>query len=230
MVSIRNLKDMKDVVRDKDWFFKAEDRPLYFMHRASFKTDEDRKAAEKAGLRYDITEIPAGNLGTEFTKTLGHYHPNPPGRGISYPEVYQVLEGEATYILQKRGLGGVVIDVIAVHADKGDIVIIPPDYGHVTVNPGRKTLKMANWVFTDFESDYSDYLKLGGAAYHLLTDRSLAPNRLYKQLPPARILPCPDFRSVFAAGDMYELVDELHSLQFLERPESHSLLFRFARK
>ena len=40
-------------------------------------------------------------LGLEYTKTVGHYHPQIPGTDISYPEIYQVLEGSATYLLQK---------------------------------------------------------------------------------------------------------------------------------
>ena len=40
-------------------------------------------------------------LGSEYVKTVGHYHPPVPGTDVSYPEIYQVLDGSATYLLQK---------------------------------------------------------------------------------------------------------------------------------
>jgi|GEM_PF-2282682 glucose-6-phosphate isomerase len=40
-------------------------------------------------------------MGLEFVKTCGHYHPpvNPKLR-YTYPEMYEVLEGDAHYLLQ----------------------------------------------------------------------------------------------------------------------------------
>lgn len=95
------------------------------------------------GLRYDITVIPPAKFGKEYVKTAGHYHPKAPKSDVSYTEIYQVLEGSATYLLQKAGRKGRVLDVAVVEAEKGDIVFIPPDYGHITINRSDKVLKMA---------------------------------------------------------------------------------------
>ena len=72
---------------------------------------------------------------------------------ITFPEIYEVLGGEATYILQKPDGEG-IDDVILIKAGAGDKVIIPPGYGHLTINASNKVLKMANWVARDFESIY----------------------------------------------------------------------------
>jgi glucose-6-phosphate isomerase, archaeal len=42
-----------------------------------------------------------------------------------------VLEGKAHFLLQKKTLA----DLVLVLATTGDIVLISPGYGHVTINP-----------------------------------------------------------------------------------------------
>jgi oxalate decarboxylase/phosphoglucose isomerase-like protein (cupin superfamily) len=55
-----------------------------------------------------------------------------------------------------------VDEVILVKTTWGDKVIVPPNYGHVTLNPSEKTLKMASWVFRSFESLYEPYTQHHG--------------------------------------------------------------------
>ena len=75
--------------------------PLYFMYRDLSKNREDGQWLRDQGLRYDITVIPARTLCGEYVKTKGHHHPVN-GKGVPYPEIYEVLEGEAHYLLQTR--------------------------------------------------------------------------------------------------------------------------------
>lgn len=60
-----------------------------------------------------------------------------------------------------------VDDVIWVDARPGDLVVIPPGYGHVTVNAGKGPLAMANWVDPSFQADYRPYRRAHGAAYYV---------------------------------------------------------------
>ena len=139
-----------------------------------------RGLAEKDNLRYDITIIPSKMLGKEFNKTKGHYHAG------SFQEIYTVLEGTAIYLLQKKNKEGEIEDVFAVEAHKGDSVIMPAFYGHVTINPSETNeLKMANWVYKDCKSDYSDYVKMGGACYYY-TKQGWIKNDNYKNSPELR--------------------------------------------
>ncbi len=133
---IRKLNDMKEVLYDQEWAKNAPNLELYFMYRG---------IEYKDGLRYDITEIPFQMLGQEFTKTKGHKHPG------KFSELYQVLEGQAIFLMQKID-NGKVVDVYAIKAKKDDKVFIPAHYGHVTINPGPEDLKMSNWVADGFEN------------------------------------------------------------------------------
>ena len=169
---VRRFADMKEVLMDQsfkgDWNWNS-----YYMYRA---------IAEKQGIRYDITAIPSVMVSREFNKTYGHYHPIAMGsRELTYPEVYQVLYGSATYVLQKKDIGsGLVSMVDIVRADIGDIVYIPPNYGHVTVNTGDGILIMANLVASSFKSSYEDYKRKKGAAVYV-TDGGIIDNHSYME-------------------------------------------------
>lgn len=167
---IRYLKDIESVVYDKDWLKKAPNTELYYMYR---------NLKQKGPLRYDITIIPPKMLGSEFVKTKGHYHPK------QYGELYIVLEGKAIYLMQRVNKENEIIDVYAVEAKKGDYVVIPKNYGHITINPGPGSLKMANWVCDNFESDYSLIDRKGGAAY-FYTINGWIKNNNYNNIPDLR--------------------------------------------
>lgn len=166
---IRYLNDMKDVLYDKQWAETANNLELYYMYR---------QLSEKNGIKYDITIIPAQMLGKEFTKTKGHEHVG------SYPEIYTVLEGEAIYFMQKQK-DDIIEDVYAVKAKKGDVVIIPSYYAHVTINPSDQDLKMADWMAIEAKSDYSPIQKMGGVCYFYTTEGWIK-NENYKQVPELR--------------------------------------------
>ena len=170
---VRHLNDMKSVLHDKEFAKMSYNVGLYNMYRG---------LEEKDGLRYDITTVPALMLGDEFVKTKGHYHIG------AYGELYTVLEGEAIYLMQKRKLEteSEIEDCYFVHAKKGDVVIIPSFYGHITINPSKnQDLKMANWVAHACMSDYSLFEKLNGGCYFYTTN-GWVKNENYKFVPALR--------------------------------------------
>ena len=166
----RTVQDMGTVFYDKEWLKTAKkDTILYYMYRG---------LKEKNGYRYDITVMPPEMLGKEFNKTKGHKHNN------SYGEIYMVLEGEAIYLMQKEN-NGIVEDVYAVEARKGDIAIIPAHYAHFTINPSQKELKMANWVDKNCQSDYKGIQQKQGACY-FYTINGWIKNPNYTSIPSLR--------------------------------------------
>ncbi|MBN1762138.1 MAG: glucose-6-phosphate isomerase [Methanomicrobia archaeon] len=223
----RTLKDMEGVLFNKRFLANASmDMELYYMFRDVSKNEADANKIAKLGLRYDITIIPPNNLGVEFVKTAGHYHPCPDDSKQTYPEMYGVLEGEAHYLLQKREeIQGIekITDVIVVKAKKGDKVIVPPDYGHVTINPSESALKMANWVARTFSSIYEPIKQRKGAAYFELTYGEFIKNDEYDDVPDIRFLQPEETwpRGLMLSKDraLYDLLREPEQLEFLTRPE-----------
>lgn len=222
---IRCLYDMSDVIFDQEWLASAQNFELYYMYRDLYLTRADRDRLLDQGLRYDITVIPPGMLGREYIKTAGHYHPLPPEGRVSYPEIYEVLEGEALYLLQKRDLSYVV----AVNASPGDKVLVPPDYGHITINRSNKTLKMANFVAREFSSLYEPYRQNGGGAYFFTKDGFVKNPRYPEAVELARV-DAPDNGLLRILGmskgrEMYPLLREPGSLDYLVNPELDPGLF-----
>jgi glucose-6-phosphate isomerase len=174
---VRYLDDMRKVLFDRSFAESSPNCELYYMYRG---------IEEKNGLRYDILTMPAKMLGKEFLKTKGHYHVG------KYGEVYIVLEGKAIFLLQKAKNDQEIEDVVAVKAEKGDVVVVPSYYGHVTTNCSEsQEMKMANWVSLDCKSDYLPYEEKQGACYYYIKDpvsgeAKWIKNPNYKSVPELR--------------------------------------------
>lgn len=219
---IRYLFDMKDVIFDRNWLEAADNIELYYMYRDLFLSRSDEKRLIEQGLRYDITIIPPRMLGREYIKTAGHYHPLVPGGSITYPELYEVLEGEALYLMQKRDLS----DILVVNASAGDKVLVPPNYGHITINRSNKTLKMANFVARNFSSLYDPIKDRAGGAYFFTTDGWIKNERC-PEAAELRRIQAPQVANIgLSKGrEMYPLLREPGKLEYLTRPEEHLELF-----
>ena len=242
---IRWLFDMKEVVFDQEWMEKQENIELYYMYRGLGLTNNDKQKIESARLRYDITVIPPLMLGKEFNKTAGHYHGDAT-KEISYPEIYEVLEGEAYYLMQSIIKNDSVDDAYFVHAAAGDKVIIPPNYGHFTINASNKNLVMANWVCLDCVSNYGEVKEKRGACYYAVLKNKMdetnwipasagmikkinwLPNKNYLNISELRKSNPTDFSELGLKKDkeMYKLVNDLKKLNFLVQPEKYEKLWR----
>ena len=218
---VRRLFDMKEVIFDQSWLAGAEDFELYYMYRDLFLSRADKEKLRQQDLRYDITIIPPNMLGREYIKTAGHYHPLVPGGSVTYPELYEVMEGEALYLLQSQDLS----DVVAVYASAGDKVLVPPCYGHITINRSNKTLKMANFVARNFSSLYDPFRVNGGGAY-FFTREGWIKNDRCKEAAELRRVQAPDNARLRKLGlargrEMYPLHREQGLLDYLTKPEEH---------
>lgn len=165
----RSLFNLKRVIYDQKWLKEALDFPVYYIYRGIKK---------RSKLRYDITVILPRMLGKEFPKTKGHEHSQ------SFKELYKVLEGRAIFLLQKYKNKNIE-DVYAVKAESGDVVIVPAGYGHITVNPSKKKLKIGNWISKECKNSYTLFEKKQGACYYY-TKTGWIKNRNYKRLPKIR--------------------------------------------
>lgn len=182
----------KDDARDVCLYPHGDGPPvLYRMYRGTGEASVQR-TMEREGIRYDITVLSPGKVGSEYVKTVGHIHPVAPGGMWTYPEVYQVLYGKAHFLLQRGGeLSGEVEDFAVADFEAGDILIVWPNYGHVTVNPGDSYLVMANFVARNFKSIYDPIRQRKGLTYYNVEhkDQSIfIPNDNYSRHPRPRLI------------------------------------------
>jgi len=207
--SVRMLSELDDVLLNKINIEKTGDLEMYYMFRDLYKKD---------GLRYDITFIPYREMDGECAKTYGHCHPIAEEK-LTYPEIYQVLEGNALFILQKE-LSNASTIVTMIDAKKGDVVLIPPNYCHVSVNPGPDDLLLANIVADDFESNYGHFKENKGAAYYYMADKKLIQNSNYIVDKNERITPEEiNKRYDFSCKDLLtEFYKDPEKFEFLKKP------------
>lgn len=167
---IRYLNDIRAVLFDKNFAASAVNSELYLMYR---------KVSVENNINHNITVILAKMLGKEFMKTKGHVHIG------NFQEVYTVLEGEAIFLMQK-GNEKKIDDVYAVKAQKGESIIIPAGYGHITINPSKAmNLKTGDWTSANCKSDYSLFEKMRGACCYY-TSAGWIKNENYKSVPKLR--------------------------------------------
>lgn len=209
--SIRTFSQMKAVLADPDLEGNfLPDAPLYYMYR---------QAELFSSIRYDITRILPADLCGEMNKTYGHSHP-----GI-WPEAYEVLEGNAHFLLQ-RASGNTVHEALLLSAKKGDCFLVPPGYGHVTINPGKKELIMGNLVSGKFESDYSLFEQKHGACIYEMTDGKIVKNRNYndgfalKQETAVKFSSQYKCFEPFKKKSLLEAAKKFADIEFLEKPET----------
>ncbi len=226
---VRRRKEMEQVLFSPQ----ADDLDeLYYMYRGVARR-EDREGIRRRGLRYDVTAIRSGVLGEEYIKTAGHYHPLKPGTETAYPEVYEVLYGRGHYLLQRPS--GEQIDeidqIILIPAKPGDKVLIPPGFGHITINSGEDLLIMSNWVAGEFSSVYEPFRSLGGGGYFELKGEKgseFVVNSRYRRVPPLHRAPVISFPALNLVTGLpiYRVYqNDPASLDYLVNPENYTEQF-----
>lgn len=171
------IKQMRGLFYREDNF--NENSLCYETYR-DIAYDRDRDHFKKFDFRYDITVVRSGTVNGEFLKTSGHYHGYIPGKTYTYPEIYEVLMGNAVYILQKvknfdRSEEEPKIDEVkAVFVEAGEAIIIPPFYGHCSINVGHEPLIFSNIAVVSCPLFYEPIReKKGLASYVLENDNSI---------------------------------------------------------
>jgi len=183
---VRRLRELEPVLYDVDCLRHLDSDLLVYETYRDCCDDEARDLLRKYGLQYDVTVIPPLLLGEEYVKTLGHYH-LPLGEASSHPEIFQVLEGEAAFLVQKQGDRGVV-DFSLVIAKEGEKVLVPPGRGHVLINASSRRLVVGHLISRNCVQTYDPYLERRGAAFYLLRGGRLVRNPNYFSTPEVRAL------------------------------------------
>ena len=217
--SVRTAEDLRGVLADPGCTCTG---PVYYMYRDVARSVKDRSWLTEQQLRFDITVIPPREICGEFIKTKGHYHPDNPS-GTGYPEIYEVLAGEAHYLIQDQDCS----DVVMITACAGEIVVVPPGYGHVTINPAKTTvLQMANIVSSGFSGNYQRYEAQKGAAYFEMVKEGFVQNPAYPKHPHLRRVKAQRPANTITAP-LYDLIEKRAPvLEFLNYPEKYESLFR----
>lgn len=168
------------------------DEMFYDVYRGiAFPKDEE--LLNKDNYRYDITIIMPGQINGECKKTSGHYHGWNPQKTNTYAEVYEVIKGTALYILQKSDNFDAenpadvrVDDLIFATVHEGETILIPPNYGHCSVNIGEGPLVFSNLAYVPCPVHYEPVKHFHGMSFYVMkkdNEIRLEANGRYVDVP-----------------------------------------------
>jgi glucose-6-phosphate isomerase len=187
-LSVRTIGDLAAVWRDPLDPMQA-DVEIYAVYWGAVRA-ADAGLFQAEGLDHAYVIIKPGVCGLEYYKTQGHYHPPINGTALGEPELYHVLAGRGLFLLQcALPSDWTVKDVIAIGVEPGSVVIVPPNYGHLTVNWSREPLVFEAFLSPAVAPSTLSYReRRGGACYCLATPEGprVVPNEQYGAFPPAR--------------------------------------------
>lgn len=142
----------------------------YLMYRG-ICLKKDKGLFENNHLRYDTTIIFPYQFNKEFNKTIGHWHQT--------PEIYEVLSGEAIFLIQGPGTSTEKIYLKKIKAPSK--IIIPAFYNHLIINPSKQPLIVSDLFSNQVQSDYSIIKNKYGAGYYILSNGNVK-NPHYKTI------------------------------------------------
>lgn len=195
--------------------------------------EKDRNLFNQYDFRYDITVILPGEINGECKKTSGHYHGSISNQAFTYPEVYQVLEGEAAFVLQKvknfeeLDQVSIVEDLKVAIVKAGESIIIPPFYGHCSINVGNGPLLFSNLAVVSCPLHYEPIQSRHGLSIYILKyegSRVYMHNSAYKNnLKLTEVFPIEnkDLGISFGKSIYSEFVMHPDQFAFLLNPEPY---------
>ena len=199
-----------------------EDREIY-RYTSGLWFPEDEDLWKKANVIYGIVVFVPGVFGGEYNKSSGQYHPIMPPNTMATPEVYSVLHGTGHFMLQKSSPPYEVIEeAIVVEVQAGETFIVPPNYGHLQINPSDEPLVFSYAVMDGMSGVYEPFRKTHGAIYYELAEEGYTFNANYKEQIPLRIIKAGDICQLpFVNGHVtYQTIrDNLEQLIFLTKAE-----------
>jgi glucose-6-phosphate isomerase len=205
----------------------SELKTLYFGARYMERT-EDQELLEEYDFMADATVINPGIVGKEFIKTVGHYHGHIPGSNLSYPEVYEAVTDGFEYLLQSEEDENGEVDVIWVVTEAGDKIVMPPNWGHVSMNVGDKQALEVDLQKRENpnQSDYSMFKeKCGGAFYRTKDGLTKNPNYKVKSLKIVTPKEVPEW-GLTKDTPLYEsMINSPEKFEFLTKPEKYQFDF-----
>ena len=133
--------------------------------------EKHRKILNELHLLYGAVTYAAGKLGNEPVRSQGHIHKKSPLSGSSTPEVYEIWSGEAIIYMQEYAEDNPG-RCYAVYAKPGDVVIVPPDWAHATINANpEKPMSFGAWCDHEYGFDYEGVRKHDGIAWFPVFDK-----------------------------------------------------------
>lgn len=217
---VRRLHDLKEVwanpIQEADQVIYRYTSALHFRDEAAIW--------QKANVAYGIVIFVPGTFSGEYVKSSGQFHPPVQPCNMGTPEIYTVLSGVGHFLLQKASPPfDRIEEAVLVVVRAGESFVVPPDYGHLQINPGSEPLVFSYAVMDGMKGRYDPFKKRQGAIYYEMEKRGgeFVFNSNYPDRVPLHILQAGDLCQLPELNDnvTYQAIrDRLPQLPFLTDP------------
>lgn len=185
----------------------------------------DRVELQKRMLLFGAVVYAAGTLGSEPVRSQGHIHRIAAHSGWSPPEVFEIWSGKAIVYAQQRAEDDPGC-CIAVLAEAGDKVIVPPGWAHCVINaaPNRRT-SFGAWCDRQYGFEYTGVRAHHGLAWFpLLTDSGEIrwepnPHYAHSTLEERRPRTYPELGFDSSCSVYGQFIDNPDSVMFVADPQ-----------
>jgi glucose-6-phosphate isomerase len=215
---VRRLADMRDVIADG---VGRRGRRVEYQMLNGVRHHDDAHLVSLP-LRYELTAMMGRAIGWEAAKTLGHVHVCPPGQSIGYPEVVEVVHGEAGFLIQDLADGPdgpQSRQAWLVRAGPGDWVVLPPDLAHATIDLGAGPLVFSDVIDRRASGLYAGVAAARGFGWYVAADGGLRPNPRYAKPPQIEEVSAADWSAPALAPLYRTFRDDPQRLDWLSEPE-----------
>ena len=217
---VRNLHDLKAV-----WANPIEEvDQVIYRYTSALHLKEDAEVWKKANMDYGIVIFVPGTFSGGYVKSSGQYHPPVQPCNTGTPEIYTVLSGVGHFLLQKASPPfSKIEDAVMVEVQEGETFVVPPDYGHLQINPGPEPLVFSYAVMDGMKGCYDPFKTRKGAIYYEMADKDERHvfNDRYPEHVPLRVLQAADLCQLPKLNEKvtYQAIrDSLAQLPFLTDP------------
>lgn len=179
----------------------------------------DQEWVKQSGLQFSLTVLSPGVLHREWMKTAGHFH-KPKLRMRHLPEIVEVVRGSGVMILQLMRTPDRIGEISAVSMQRGDWMVVPPGYGHVSINTSSQPLILAHVRNREITLEYEEMARHRGAGYWL-GPQGERINVNYREVPILKhYLANEIFPRPFGNEGIYRVIRRRpRAFQFLWNPE-----------
>ena len=216
---VRKLHDLDGVwanpVTDEDC--------VIYRYTSGLHLPGDEQVWKDANVIFGIVIFAPGTFGGEYVKSSGQFHPPVLPTNQATPEVYTVLSGVGHFMLQKASYDKGYEDTsdpVLVEVQAGESFVVPPDYGHLQINPADEPLVFSYLVIDGMKGQYDPYKKKQGAAFYEM-ESGFIRNEKYDSSLELRIVKAGDLCQLPELNEevTYQRVkDMLPELKFLTDP------------
>ncbi|MBA7538359.1 hypothetical protein ES705_30634 [subsurface metagenome] len=180
------IKDLQSYLKKEKWDEKEKVTEIYKVYE-DVKAIEHKEVWELA--IFDVLLINPIILGNECAKTISYYT-SFADNGFHYPEIYQVAEGYAEFLLQKpETKHEKVKDAVMIRVQRFEILLVPPSYGVTIINPSDRKTVIARIRARSVEEIKVEFERTKGACYYRISDGKWDYNENFEEIAMLRLEP-----------------------------------------